>query len=214
MFSRSLAGTSGGVVELVQLRGSDNVVKGSFNVGGLIGLQLTGYIRKSSAVVTVMEYDTNGSNSLGGLVGSLRGHGTFASNTFVRSTVSAPNSLYVGGSIGHLRGSISYSYAISNVSAGATRAGVFIGSSSEAGNYRVAFSFAIPVAVIKLKLFKVMGQEMITFIQNISEAEQQMGVFQIMMTSHAVIFSIQELKIYFMMIILNSLIMKIHGSLM
>ena len=139
----ALVGYSRGEIELVQLFGNGNTITGSYNVGGLIGIQAEGFVRKVSAKSDISEFDNSGSYNLGGLIGHLEGYGTFVSNSYAVGDVSAPNSTYVGGLVGHLDGSIAYSYVVSSV-AGSTYTGLFVGRSTSGGDNRVAFSFAIP----------------------------------------------------------------------
>ena len=111
----SLVGYSRGEIELVQLLGNGNTITGSYNVGGLIGIQMEGFVRKVSAKSDISEFDTSGAHNLGGLIGHLKGEGTLFQTLMLLVMLMLLMQAYVGGLVGHLDGSIVYSYVVSSV---------------------------------------------------------------------------------------------------
>ena len=131
------------MIDSVEIKGN-STIRGFSNVGGLVGIVGDGYLRKTSSVALVEENLAAGGGNFGGLVGYLRGMGTFIMSSYFRGTVNAATSENVGGIAGIASGGVVFSYAISNVS-GNNRTGLFIGHMDTAGKNRVAFSFASPI---------------------------------------------------------------------
>ena len=92
----ALVGFSNGLIEMVELSGN-STVKGYRNVGGLVGVRASGFLRKISVTDGVVsETDLGGSENIGGIVGHLRGVGTYMNNCFYTGQVDAQNTNGVG----------------------------------------------------------------------------------------------------------------------
>ena len=102
---------------MVELTGI-STLKGNQNIGGLVGVQVSGYLRKVSVTDGVIEEDGGGFTNIGGIVGHLRGLGTFMNNCYFKGNVEGENTENVGGIAGKLTGSLSYCYFVGDVDGG------------------------------------------------------------------------------------------------
>ena len=90
---------------MVELTGA-STLKGYRNVGGLVGVQASGYLRKVSVTEGLLEETMGGAlENIGGIVGQLRGLGTFMNNCYFKGNISAAGTANVGGLVGKLTGS-------------------------------------------------------------------------------------------------------------
>ncbi len=108
----------------------------SSNIGGLVG-ESQGEISDCYALGNIVVNPRTASHSIGGLIGSLRGHGGSVYNSYASGNVEAPlnidTAVRLGGFVGLSDGLLNNSYASGNVSGG-REVGGFIGFNSTGYN--------------------------------------------------------------------------------